>query len=127
MDEISFELSTSGLILVQVTINLAHDVILALDTGCTHTIITSITAREMDLAKNTKNVSVMTAGSTEKAKENDALFVEALGKSVENMSIIFMDKLEVERGEYVGYLGLDFLTQFEDLHIFWQRKTLVLC
>ena len=80
----------------------------------------------MNLVKNAKSVSIMTAGSTEKAKENDALFVEALGKSVENMSIIFMDTLEVERGEYVGYLGLDFLSQFEDLQIFWQRRTLFL-
>jgi hypothetical protein len=80
----------------------------------------------MNLVKNAKNVSVLTAGSIEKAKENDTLFIEALGKSVENLSIIFMDTLEVERGEYVGYLGLDFLNQFEELCVFWKEKMLFL-
>ena len=104
----NFSLSKSGLILVEVDLNMKIEVTLALDTGCTNTVIVPQIATKLGFnLKKAPSTKVTTGTQEENAKEINVETLETLGHIVENLPIIVFDVL-VEQNEYDGYLGLDF-------------------
>ncbi len=111
-------LSTSGLIILPIVVNLESRIYLALDTGCTHTMFTTETARELGLLKGATSTQVFTASDKIKAKQQKASYLSIFEHTVED--------IDVEVNEYVGYLGLDFLNQFKDLSINFENQQITL-
>ncbi len=104
----NFSLSKSGLILVEVDLNMKIEVTLALDTGYTNTVLVPQIATKLGFnLKKAQSTKVTTGTQEENAKEINVETVETLGHIIENLPIIVFDVL-VEQNEYDGYLGLDF-------------------
>ena len=110
---ISFRKSAeTGVILVEVSVNEAHDFVLALDTGCSHTTIdfTALKLADVALGKSVDSVLIETANGIVRT---DVFVVEqlsALGLSKQNARIQVYDFLAHGlAGDYDGMLGLDFL------------------
>jgi predicted aspartyl protease len=124
-EPIPFTLSTSGLIILPIVVNLESRIYLALDTGCTHTMFTTETARELGLLKGATSTQVFTASDKIKAKQQKASYLSIFEHTVEDIELVFWD-IDVEVNEYVGYLGLDFLNQFKDLSINFENQQITL-
>ncbi|TAE04939.1 MAG: hypothetical protein EAZ95_20230 [Bacteroidetes bacterium] len=108
MIEFPFYLTEDELIIVEVTLNVYYKTYLALDTGCTHTVIHSDYAESLGFKlRKAPKVNIFTGSREERAKEIIIDFVEALNHSVENLSVYAFDVYLIS-DKYVGYLGLDF-------------------
>lgn len=124
-EPIPFTLSASGLIVLPITVNLESRIYLALDTGCTHTMLTTETAQELGLLKGATATQVFTASDKIKAKQQKVAYMAIFEHIVEDIELVFWD-IDVEETQYVGYLGLDFLNHFANLHINFEEQYIIL-
>lgn len=123
--EFAFYLVDDDLIVVDVLLNMRLEIRLALDTGCTDTVITPDVVKELGFnLRKAKSTLINTGSRQEKAKEITLETVEALDSLVENFPIQVFDVF-VDTTKYVGFLGLDF---FKDkiLTIDFRRQVLIL-
>lgn len=99
MAKYPFSTSKSGLILVEVDLNMKIEVTLALDTGCTNTVLVPQIAEKLGFnLKKARATNVTTGTQKESAKEIDVETMEALGHIAEHLPIVVFDVL-VEKGE----------------------------
>jgi predicted aspartyl protease len=126
MNKIPFSLSDTGLIIVEVKINLDYYVRMVLDTGCTHSVLHTDNALKagIDLNKATKT-TITTGSGNEKAKEAEVAFFEAFGYYIENFMLTIFD-VSIDKNKYEGYLGLDFLSQFKNILIDFENEIITL-
>lgn len=121
--EFIFSLIDDDLIVIDVLLNMHIEVQLALDTGCTNTVIVPEVVKELGFnLRKAQNTLINTGSRQEKAKEITLETVEALDMLIEDFPIQVFDVF-VDTAKYVGFLGLDF---FKDkiLTIDFRRQVL---